>query len=139
VIYVEGIRHWNHCTAMSLFWNTIFCIFLLVLLNLAIKRYFPRFAFGQGEFITIYVMITLATALAGHDSLQLGYPAMYMPFLNDTTAKGRIDMRTFYPKHLTVQDPQIIKPLETGGTTFYRPEYLQAWIGPVLWWCFFIA
>src|SRR4051794_35380606 len=54
VIYVEGIRHWNHATAMSLFWNTIFCLFLLVLLNLLIKRYLPRFAFSQGEFITIY-------------------------------------------------------------------------------------
>src|SRR3712207_3380519 len=88
VIYVEGIRHWNHATAMSLFWNTIFCLFLLVLLNLLLKRYLPRFAFGQGEFITIYAMITLATALAGHDSLQLGYPVMYMQFLSNTLAVG---------------------------------------------------
>src|SRR5213594_55137 len=60
VIYVEGIRHWNHATAMSLFWNTIFCLMVLVLLNLLIKRYCPRFAFSQGEFVTIYAMITLA-------------------------------------------------------------------------------
>lgn len=140
VIYVEGIRHWNHATAMSLFWNTIFCLFLLVLLNLLIKRYLPRFAFSQGEFITIYAMLTLATALAGHDSLQLGYPVMYMQFLTESLAKGRIDAREYYPAHLTVRDPEIIKPLETGGTSLYaRPEYIQAWIGPVLWWCFFIT
>ena len=47
VIYVEGIRHWNHCTAMSLFWNTIFCLLLLVLLNLVLKRYAPKLAFSQ--------------------------------------------------------------------------------------------
>jgi hypothetical protein len=139
VVYVEGIRHWNHCTAMSLFWNSIFCLFLLVLLNLLIKRYIPRWAFGQGEFITIYVMITLATALAGHDSLQLGYPIMYMGFLNDKVAVGRIDAREYYPPHLTVRDPDIIKPLQWGGTTFYQWKYLNAWAGPVLWWCFFIA
>lgn len=139
VIYVEGIRHWNHCTAMSLFWNSVFCIFVLVLLNLLIKRHAPRKAFTQGEFITIYVMITLATALAGHDSLQLGYPAMYMQFLSESTVKGRIDLRDFYPQHLTVRDPQIIKPLESGGSTLYTWEHINAWMGPVLWWSFFIA
>jgi uncharacterized protein DUF6785 len=140
VIYVEGIRHWNHATAMSLFWNTIFCLFLLVLLNLLLKRYLPRFAFGQGEFITIYAMITLATALAGHDSLQLGYPIMYMQFLSNTLAVGRVDTRELYPEWLTVREPDIIQALETGGTTLYqRPEYIQAWLGPVLWWCCFIA
>ncbi|MBM3457582.1 MAG: hypothetical protein FJX77_03485, partial [Armatimonadetes bacterium] len=137
VIYVEGIRHWNHCTAMSLFWNTIFCLFLLVVLNLFLKRCFPRarvfglhregegpptrrrwgwkeapIPFTQGEFITIYVMITIATALAGHDSLQLGYPVMYMQFNSETLANGRVDMRPLYPPHLTVRDEAIIKPLE---------------------------
>jgi hypothetical protein len=139
VIYVEGIRHWNHCTAMSLFWNSVFCLFVLVLLNLVIKRYIPRFAFSQGEFITIYVMVTLATALAGHDSLQLGYPVMYMQFLNPSTINGRVNVLELYPKWLTVQDEKVIRPLEWGGTTLYRPEFINAWIGPVLWWCFFIA
>src|SRR5687768_4314663 len=80
VMMVEGIWHTNHATAMSLFWNSVFCVFLLVLLNLAIKRYAPRYAFNQGELIVVYVMITLATALAGHDSLQLGIPGLSFPF-----------------------------------------------------------
>jgi hypothetical protein len=164
IIYVEGIRHWNHCTAMSLFWNSIFCIFLLVLLNLFLKRYLPTarvwgrhrpggepagpwrwgwhlapVPFSQGEFITIYVMITLASALAGHDSLQLGYPVMYMQFLSESLAKGRIDARQYYPEHLTVRRDEIIKPLEWGGGSLYRAEYIEAWVGPVLWWSCFIA
>src|SRR5947209_17052832 len=83
IIYVEGIRHWNHCTAMSLFWNTIFCLLILILINLLLKysagrlvrsrsawlrRRAPWLPFTQGELITIYTMITLASALAGHDS-----------------------------------------------------------------------
>src|SRR5438874_10705330 len=58
VILVEGIWHSNHATAMSLFWNTVFCLVILVGINLILKRYVPRIAFSQGEFITIYVMIT---------------------------------------------------------------------------------
>src|SRR5687767_9339139 len=42
IIQVEGIWHTNHATGMSLFWNSVFCIFLLVLLNLVFKRYVPR-------------------------------------------------------------------------------------------------
>jgi hypothetical protein len=139
VIYVEGIRHWNHCTAMSLFWNSVFCIFVLVLINLVLKRYVPRVAFTQGEFITIYVMITIATALAGHDSLQLGYPTMYLQFLTESAVKGRTDMRPMFPEHLTVREESIIRPLEWGGSTLYRWDHIQAWTGPVLWWTAFIT
>ena len=141
VIYVEGIRHWNHVTAMSLFWNTIFCLMVLVLGNLVVKRYAPKLALRQGEFITIYVMLTLMTALAGHDSLQLSYPSTYMPFLYENMMEGRVNPAElgWFPRHLTVQDPEVIASLETGGDTLYRARYLSAWIGPVLWWCSFIA
>src|SRR5687767_13542718 len=62
VIQVEGIWHTNHATAMSLFWNTVFCLLLLVLFNIFVmKRFFPRRAFSQGELITCYVMMTLAS------------------------------------------------------------------------------
>ena len=139
VIYVEGIRHWNHCTAMSLFWNTVFVLFLLVLLNLWLKRYLPRWAFNQGELITIYVMITLATALAGHDTLQLGYPATYYPFANPEVVKSPTNFVDLYPAHLVIKDEAIWRGLKYGGDTFYRWEYVRAWTPVVLWWSAFIG
>jgi hypothetical protein len=141
VIYVEGIRHWNHATAMSLFWNTIFCLTLLVLFNVLLKRLGARrLAFSQGELITVYAMITLATALAGHDSLQLGYPGLYLPFTNrDAIKSTKVDYIAYYPRHLTVQDPEVLQGVKYGGDTLYRAAYLQAWAGPVFWWCAFIG
>ncbi len=76
IMEVEGIWHSGHPTAMSIMWNVVFNIFVLVLINLAIKRFAPRYALTQSEFIIIYVMLSLASALAGHDTLQLGIPAM---------------------------------------------------------------
>jgi hypothetical protein len=143
VIQVEGIWHTNHATAMSLFWNTVFCLFLLVLLNLQIKRFAPRYAFNQGEFIVIYVMITLATALAGHDSLQLGIPGLSFPFW---FAKSENHWATlfnhYFPKWLTVQDKNFLAPYYYGGgswTSLYTRERLLTWAGPVLIWCVFIG
>src|SRR5215472_12301292 len=81
VIEVEGIWHTNHATAMSLFWNTIFFLLLLVLFNIfvlkpicrrrdlavesgnasGLMRLLPRRPFSQGELITCYVMMTIAS------------------------------------------------------------------------------
>src|SRR5687767_13523443 len=48
VIQVEGIWHTNHATAMSIFWNSVFFLLLLVLFNIGVlKRFFPRHAFSQ--------------------------------------------------------------------------------------------
>jgi hypothetical protein len=139
VIQVEGIWHSNHATAMSLFWNSVFCILLLVLLNLVLKRYTPRVAFSQGEFITIFVMINLATALAGHDTLQLGFPGLSFPFwfAKPENRWGSL-FNHYYPKWATVQDPEVLRGLYQGGDTLYRAEYLKAWIGPVMVWSLFI-
>jgi hypothetical protein len=140
IIQVEGIWHSNHATAMSLFWNTIFCLVVLVVMNLGLKQYAPRFAFSQGEFITIYVMITLASALAGHDSLQLGFPGLSFSFWFATPENrwGQL-FNQYFPSWATVQNKEILKGLYQGADTLYRWDYLKAWIGPVMVWCFFIT
>lgn len=140
VIQVEGIWHTNHATAMSLFWNSVFCLFLLVLLNLFLKRHVPRHAFSQGELIVVYVMITIATALAGHDTLQLGVPGLSFPFWFATPENrwGQL-FNHYFPKWLTVQDKQFLAPYYYGASTLYTPERLWTWAGPVFIWCLFIA
>src|SRR2546425_10296118 len=49
VMCVEGIWHTNHATAMSLFWNSVFCVFLLVLLNLVLKAVYARSFSSKGD------------------------------------------------------------------------------------------
>ena len=74
ILMVEGIWHTGHPTAISLAWNVIFNLLVLLAINLALKRFVPRHALTQAEFVTIYVMLAIASALAGHDTLQLGIP-----------------------------------------------------------------
>lgn len=144
IIEVEGIWHTNHATAMSLFWNSTFFLLLLVLCNIfLLKRFLPRFAFSQGELITCYVMMTIASALAGHDSLQLGIPAvMGFPvwFQSQQSALGWDKMNSYYPDWAMVKDTKILAPLYEGlgSSILYTPEHLRAWAVPVLVWCLFI-
>jgi hypothetical protein len=143
VIQVEGIWHTNHATAMSLFWNTVFCLLLLILLNLQLKRFAPRYAFNQGELIVIYVMMNLATALAGHDSLQLGVPGLSFSFWFANMENHWATLfNHYFPKWLTVQDKNFLAPYYYGGgnwASLYTRERLLTWAGPVMTWCVFIA
>jgi hypothetical protein len=144
VLEVEGIWHTNHATAMSLFWNTTFFLFLLVVLNVFVmKRFFPRRALNQGELITIYVIMTIGSALAGHDSLQLGIPAVGgfpVWYQSQQSSLGWDKFNDFFPDWAMVKDLKILKPYYegTGAAILYTPEHLKAWLIPVLWWCAFI-
>ncbi|MCW3099002.1 MAG: hypothetical protein JWL77_4620 [Chthonomonadaceae bacterium] len=144
VIEVEGIWHSNHATAMSLFWNTTFFLLLLVLFNIfVLKKYVPRFAFSQGELITSYAMMNIASALAGHDSLQLGIPAVEgfpIWFQSQQSSLGWDKFNTHFPDWAMVKDLNILKPLYegTGSSILYTKPHLMAWAGPVFLWCCFI-
>jgi len=139
-MYVEGIWHTGHPTAMSLFWNVVFTLLVLVIINMGIKRVAPRFALTQAEFVTLYVMLMIASALAGHDSLQLGLPAMSHPFYFATPEnKWASQFQQYLPKWLTVQNKDILKGFYIGNDSLYRPEVFFAWLYPVLWWCLFIV
>jgi hypothetical protein len=144
VIQVEGIWHTNHATAMSLFWNSTFFLLLLVLVNIfVLKKFFPRRAFSQGELITCYVMMTIASALAGHDSLQLGIPAVEgfpVWFQKQQPSLGWDKFNGFFPDWAMVKDEKILTPLYEGlgSNILYTRPHLLAWALPVLIWCCFI-
>ena len=76
VIEVECVWHSGHPTTISLFWNVVLNLFGLILINLLLKRFAPRAALTQAEMITIYAMLSIASGLAGHDTLALTIPAI---------------------------------------------------------------
>src|SRR5438105_14377423 len=82
VVYSEAVRYAAHPTTTSLFFNVVFCIAVLVALNALLKRFLPRWAFTQAELLIIYTILSLGTAMAGHDLGQvlissISYPAHY--------------------------------------------------------------
>jgi hypothetical protein len=139
IMMVEGTWHSGHPTAISLGWNVVFNILVLLCINLLLKRFAPRHALTQAEFVTVYVMLSIAAALAGHDTLQLGVPNMSHPWYFATDAnKWGVLFQKYLPRFLTVSEPRVIEDWYDGGTTLYTAERLRAWTGPVLWWCAFI-
>lgn len=140
IMYVEAIWHSGHPTAISLSWGVIFPLLILVSLNMIVKKIAPRWALSQAEFVAIYVILWIGMALAGHDSLQLGLPAMSHTtwFATEENKWGTI-FNAHLPKWLVVQNKEVLKGFYTGADTLYRQAVIDAWLKPVLWWVSFIT
>ncbi len=117
ILQIECVWHTGHATTVSLMWNVVFSILILILVNLALKRFFPSRAFDQGEFITIYVMLSVASGIAGHDMIALLIPALTHAFWFATPENEWQElMWQRIPGWLTVNNERVM----TGGTFLSR-------------------
>ena len=55
-------------TDFSIYPTVIFVVFLLALANLILVRFLKRFSLSQSELATVYIMLSIATCLSGHEN-----------------------------------------------------------------------
>jgi len=139
IFLTEIVRYAGHPTTISLFYNAIFLLLLLVGLNALLRRVVPRWVFSQGELLTIYIMINLASAMAGHDMIQVLIPGMTHPFRFATPEnKWASTFLDYIPKWLSVRDKDALNGFYQGASSLYARETLLVWAVPVLMWILFI-
>src|SRR5947207_2805567 len=63
--YDEIVAEGTDLVAMSLIISVVILLFLLVMINLALKKWAPRIAFSQAELMYIYVMLTVSAGISG--------------------------------------------------------------------------
>ena len=139
IMYTEMVWWGLFPTTMSLFFNAVFFLFMITLLNLIIRRMKRQWALTHGELLVIYVMLCMASAIASHDHTQVLIPMIGHVFWYDTPEnEWRELLHRYMPTWGTVQDKAILEGFYEGQTTLYRAEVLKAWLGPTLWWTSFI-
>ncbi len=139
VFLTEIVRYAGHPTTISLFYNSIFILLCLVGLNVILRRVKPKWVFSQGELLTIYIMINIASALAGHDMIQVLVPGISHPFKFATPENKWAGMFLDYiPKWLSVRDKDVLDGFYQGAGTLYKWNIVKAWLTPVAMWTFFI-
>ncbi|MBM3214098.1 hypothetical protein FJZ36_04205 [Candidatus Poribacteria bacterium] len=140
IIYAEMVWWGLFPTTMSLFFNVVFTLFILTLLNLAVGRFRPKWALTPAELAVVYVMLCMASAVASHDRAQvlissLGHAFWFATPENDWSGL----FARYLPSWLTVQDRSILQGYYEGDSTFYQRRIVLAWLGPALWWTLFIG
>ncbi len=140
IVHSEVVQYAGHPTTVSLFFNVIFCLAVLVGINALLKHYAPRFCFSQGELLTIYILLSLSTAMVGHDMYQvlisvIANPAWFAQ-LNPENRWGELFLKDL-PSWLIITDTSILKDYFQGTNRwngFYRAPYVLGWVRPALVW-----
>jgi hypothetical protein len=126
-------------TCLSLFFNAVFCVFVLVVGNLVVERIRPAWALHGAEILVVYTMICIASGLAGHDFLQLWLQTVthlhrYAPLT------GRYaEILPHVPPWLVVRDPVALQGAYIGQESIYDWRNLSPWIEPLVWWIGFVV
>lgn len=140
VMEIEVIRYSGHPTIISIFFTSIFSLFLLFMWNLLSKKVAPILVLSQGEMLVVYIMLNLASGLAGHDTLQVLVPILGHPFWFATPENEWKDLFFQYiPSWLSVSDKSVLSGYYEGEKTLYTLQHLRAWMTPVLWWTGFLV
>jgi hypothetical protein len=140
VVKMEVTRYAGHPTTISLFFNVVFWLTVLLGLNAVVRRVAPRAAFAPGELLTVYIMVALASALAGHDMIEVLTPILSHAVHFADGGNGWADkILPYLPTWLTVQDKDALKDFYQGTGTLYAWPNLRAWLMPVLYWTGFLT
>ena len=140
VIEMEVIRYSGHPVTISLFFNVIFSLFVVIGANYLLRRFIPRFALVQSELVIVYLMLSIASGVTGHDMLEILVPMLGHAFRFATPENEWQQLFVqFLPTWLTVSDPSLLQGYYEGELPLYTAEALLGWATPVLWWTAFIT
>ena len=134
IISAENRVVWE-LTDFSVFPTVLFTFFLLALIVPLLKKIFKSFAPTSSELAFTYIMVSVATALAGHDIIRQLVPMIVNAgwFATPENEWAELFFR-FMPTWLTITDRGILQGYFEGDDTFWQTHYLQAWLWPIMAW-----
>jgi hypothetical protein len=139
VIMSEEIWDAGHPTTTPLFFNTVFSLFIVLLINLLLERIIPSTAMHQGDLLTIYAMLCVATAIAGRHFLPLLIVVIPFSFWFATPENEWAQfIHPHMPPWLSIGDKKVLQGYYEGHSTLYTHAHLSAWLTPIFWWSLFI-
>ena len=139
IISAENRVIWE-LTDFSVFPTVLFTLFALAGVNLLLKRNFSNLALKNSEIAIIYVMVSVSTALAGHDIIRQLVPLMANPFWFATPENEWEELFFRHlPDWLTVPNRHLLRGYFESDENFWQPQYINAWIIPILAWTGFVV
>jgi hypothetical protein len=136
----EVVRYAGHPTTISLFYNTITWLCVLVGGNLLLARRAPRAGLNRVELLTTYAVLNITSALGGHDTAQVLLPILARPYhYADSVNDWANSLFPFLPRHLVVTDRPALKAFYEGHSSLYQGGNLRAWLLPIGMWGGFLS
>lgn len=122
---------------LSLFYNVIFILFILILINAILEKISPRIRLNKGELVIIYAMLCMSTSISGIDMVQILPPIMTHGFWFATPENEWSELfGNYLPEWLTVSDKSALTAYYEGESSFY--DYINLWFTPIMLWIAFV-
>ena len=138
IIQMEEVRRAAGATVFSLFFNALFTLWVLFLLNQGLRRFASQIALDNRELLTVYIMVNMVTALCSYGMLPILLPVMTYAFWGATPEnEWRALFHKDLPRWLTIDEPKVLAEYHRGGGSLYSVWNLEAWLSPLLWWSLF--
>ena len=137
IVQLEVVRY-SFATYAAPFYNCIFTLLVVTAANFLVRKRFPRLAFSRVELVTIYVMLSISSALCSHNMMEILVSLTgYAHFFKTPENKWGQMFVDRLPSWLTVSDPASLRNFYYGRSTLYDPASYRPWIIPVLSWSAF--
>jgi len=126
-------------TTIALYFNVVFILLVLLAVNWVVRRIRPPWALEHSEFLVVYVILAIASSLAGHDQIEILVPAMGWARWYATPENRWQELFPRYvPDYLVVDSKRALTGFFLGNSTLYTRQHLLAWATPVAVWTGFI-
>ncbi|MBI3922633.1 MAG: hypothetical protein HY318_14520 [Armatimonadetes bacterium] len=139
IIYLELVRDGCFPTVLTLVFTAVTFTFLLVLLNQVLLRCCPRWAFSDGEVVTVYAMLAVGGALAGCDVVQTLVFVLTRAYWSATPENHWAELfHRYLPPWLVVRNQKAIQAFYLGKGLDHLQPHLTLWLLPALAWSVFL-
>jgi len=138
IAQLEVVRY-THPTLIVPFFNVVFILLFFAICNYVVIKIWRRPLLSQLDLIAIYLMLSVSSAIASIDFLQVLVSNMGHAFYFATPEN---EWKTLFcdslPYWLVVSDSNALEGYYSGGTTLYSSHHFKPWIVPTLVWTVFI-
>ena len=139
ITYIELVQYSAQPTIVSLIFTVVFNVLVLIGFNQVFKRFLPWMVLSQGELLVIYVMLSVASATAGHSMMEILVSTLGHAFWFATPENDWKDLFWRYiPEWLVVSDKSVLSGYYEGDSTLHTKQHLLGWLTPVLNWFAFL-
>ena len=140
IMQIEVNWYAGHPTTISLFFNAMLFMVLVAIINGGVRFLLPKLAFNSAELVTIYAMVCMASAMGGHDMIQVLTPMLTFHQYGANPENNYAELFSGnLPEQLLVVSEDAIRNFHEGSSSLYLPENYRPWIRPVLLWTGFLT
>ncbi len=137
-ISVEEIRYAGQPSTVAPMPMVLAMLLVIMAINAGVGKIAPKQRLTPAELLTTYFMVFAASALTGHDQINVMVPILTYGTKYANPANGwATNLLPYIPHWMMVTDPKAIQAYYVGGQSLWNVQHLKIWVQPLLLWSSF--